>query len=66
MTDLQSIYNSIGDQAAVPFDQTVQAIRSALEAGLHTIFWIGAITMLISFLLILAIPEVSLDGDIQQ
>jgi hypothetical protein len=43
------------------YKQTVQAIRFALEAGLHSIFWIGAVTMLVSFLIILAIPEIPLD-----
>jgi MFS family permease len=66
MSDLKVIFSGLGDQASGLFAQTVQAIRSALEAGLHTLFWIGAITMLLSFLLILAIPEISLDGETQQ
>jgi len=65
IVELQGVFNEIGSQAPVPFEQMVQAIRSALEAGLHVIFLVGAITMLISFLLILAIPEISLDVDVQ-
>jgi len=63
MAELQGVFNRTGDQAPALFKQTVQAIRSALEAGLHVIFLIGAITMLISFLLILTIPEISMDDD---
>jgi hypothetical protein len=43
------------------FDKTVQAIRDSLEASLNTIFILGAVAMLFSFLLILTIPEVSMD-----
>ena len=64
MTELQNVFSGNGIQASVLFEQTVQAIRSALGAGLHVIFLIGAITMLISFVLILTIPEISLDGDL--
>lgn len=66
MSELKVIFSGLGDQAPGLFDQTVHAIRSALESGLHSLFWIGAITMLLSFLLILAIPEISLDGDVQE
>jgi len=43
------------------FQKTVQAIRGSLEAALKTIFVIGAVAMLISFLLIVTIPEVSME-----
>jgi MFS family permease len=43
------------------FQKTVQAIRDSLEAGLKTIFLIGAVAMLISFLLVVTIPEVSME-----
>lgn len=65
MTELQAVFNGSGDQALVLFEQTVQAVRSALDAGLHVVFLIGAITMLASFLLILTIPEISLDEEVQ-
>ena len=65
LAELRGVFNGTGDQAATLFEQTVQSIRSALEAGLHVIFLIGAVTMLISFLLILTIPEISLDEEIQ-
>jgi hypothetical protein len=43
------------------FQRTVQAIRDSLEASLRTIFVIGAVAMLISFLLVVTIPEVSME-----
>jgi len=43
------------------FQRTVQAIRDSLEASLKTIFVIGAVAMLISFLLVVTIPEVSME-----
>lgn len=65
MAELQGVFNGTGNQASELVEQTVQAIRSALEAGLHVIFLIGAVTMLVSFLLILTIPEISLDSEEQ-
>jgi MFS family permease len=50
----------------VLFDRTVEAIRTSMESGLRSIFLIAAITMLISFLLIITIPEISLDSEIQE
>ena len=43
------------------FEQTVEAIRKSTEAGLKSVFLLGAIMMLLSFLLILTVPEVSMD-----
>lgn len=63
MAELQDVFRKSGDQAPVLFEQTVRAIRSSLESGLHMVFLIGAVTMLVSFLLILAIPEISLAGE---
>lgn len=61
MAELERTFNDIGDQGPALFDQTVQAIRDAMQSGLRVIFLIGAVTMLVSFLLVLTIPEVSLD-----
>jgi MFS family permease len=41
-------------------DQTVSAIRSSMEAGLHTIFLISGAAMLLTFIIICTIPEKSL------
>jgi len=43
----------------------VQAIRGLLEASLKLVFLIGAVTSLVSFLLILIIPEVPIDAEVQ-
>jgi len=47
---------SEGEALLVP---TVQAIRISMEAGLRSVFWIGAVTMLIAFLIISTIPRIS-------
>jgi len=62
MAELQKTLGGIGPQGTILFMQTIQAVRASLETGLRTIFLIGAITMLVSFLLILTIPEIKLDG----
>ena len=61
MKDLEEILNKrySGDPAL--FDQTVQAIRTSLEAALRSVFLVGAVTMLLSFLLILTVPEIPID-----
>ncbi len=65
MTGLRDTLDTIGDQGPVLFDRTVQAIRNALQSGLKVLFLIGAVTMLISFLFIITIPEVSMDVEVQ-
>jgi MFS family permease len=51
MTGLRNTCNKAGEGAPAFFDQTVQAIRGALESSLKGLFLIGAVTMLLSFLL---------------
>jgi len=41
------------------FKPTVVAIRNSMQAGLRVVFLLGAVSMLISFLLILTVPEIS-------
>jgi MFS family permease len=60
--ELQNNFSKMGDQGPAFFEQVVQAIRSSLEAGLRGVYIIGAVTMLVSFLLILTIPEIELEG----
>lgn len=36
-----------------------------MEAGVRSVFLFGALTMLISFLLVLSIPEVSMDAVVE-
>jgi len=65
MTGLKDAFGSIEDQGTELFDQTVFAIRSALQSGLKILFLIGAIALLIAFLFITTIPEVSMDDEVQ-
>lgn len=60
MTALQ---DKLGGPDAALFRQTVAAVRGALETGLKAVFLIGAAGMAVSFLLIITIPEVSLDAE---
>ena len=62
MADLEARFDKMGPEGQALFPKTVDAIRNSLEAALRSVFWIGAITMLLAFLLISTIPEVSLDN----
>jgi hypothetical protein len=62
MQELEAKLSAIRDAAPTLYAQTTQAIRASLESGLRLVFLIGAIAMLISFLLILTIPDRSLGG----
>lgn len=65
MAGLQSVFNRVEDQNSELLDQTIQAIRSALQSGLKVLFMIGFFALLVALLFILTIPEVSLDNDVQ-
>ena len=47
------------------FDQTIQAVRDALRAGLKVVFLTGAFALLLALLFILTIPEVSMDVEVK-
>jgi MFS family permease len=61
MKALKDTFDRTGSSGTKLFEQTVEAIRTSTEAGLKSVFILGAITMLLSFLLILTVPEVSMD-----
>ncbi|HTY61878.1 MAG TPA: MFS transporter [Acidobacteriota bacterium] len=65
MKTLEDTFNRTGPGGAELFKQTVDAIRSSMEAGLQSVFLLGAITMLLAFLLILTVPEVSMDAVVE-
>jgi hypothetical protein len=65
MTKLQGVFYELGSEGPALFEKTVQAIRGSLEASLKTVFLIGAIAMLASFILIVTIPEISMDVEVQ-
>ena len=64
MRRLQKRFDIMGNKGLALFRETVQAIRTSLQSGLHIVFLIGAGTMLLAFLLILAIPEISTDVEV--
>jgi len=65
MQALETTFKKTGAAGNALFLQTVDAIRSSVEAGLKGVFLLGAITMLIAFLLISAVPEISMDAVVE-
>jgi hypothetical protein len=65
LTGLQNAFNRIEDQKPMLFDQTVQAVRTALQSGLKVLFLIGAVALFVALLFILTIAEVSMDAEVQ-
>jgi len=65
MRELQTRFDVMGSKGQELFAETVQAIRTSLQSGLGRVFMIGAGTMLLAFLLILAIPEISIDVEVK-
>ena len=57
MTDLRNTCSVVEDGEAL-FEQSVDAVRGALEAGLQRVFLIAAVGMVVSFLMILTIPQI--------
>ena len=55
---LENTFKEMGDEGKALHQQTIDAIRSSMEASIRSVFWIGALTMLAAFLVILTIPEV--------
>jgi hypothetical protein len=58
MAVLKNAFNEMGSEGTALFQQTTDAIRSSMGASLRSVFWIGAVLMLLAFLIILTIPEV--------
>jgi MFS family permease len=65
MKELQNTFNKIEVQGPVLFNQTVQAIRSSLQSGLRVSFLVGSAALFLAFLLILTIPEISMDVEVK-
>jgi MFS family permease len=65
MTALEKTFGGAGDRARALFRNTVDAIRGSLEASLKMVFLIAAVITLASFLLILTIPEVSIEAEVR-
>jgi MFS family permease len=58
MAALENAFIEMGSEGNVLFQKTVDAIRASMEASLRSVFWLGALTTLLAFLLIITIPEV--------
>ncbi len=58
MERLENAFKEMGSEGEALLQQTIAAIRSSMEASIRSVFWIGALTMLIAFLLIITVPEV--------
>ena len=65
MNALQERFGKEGSEGQALFEQTVHAIRDSMEAGLRMVFLVAAGTMLLSFLMILALPEISMDVEVE-
>jgi hypothetical protein len=63
---LKEILTKTGGDGEKIFDQTVHAIRISMEAGLRTVFIIAAIGMLLAFLPITTIPEISIEPPVKE
>ena len=61
--DLRKTLEAKGDNGSQLLQQTEDAIRSSLEAGIRNIFWISAIFMLLAFLIICTVPRTSMGGE---
>lgn len=58
MAALESTFKEMGSEGEALFQPTVDAIRKSMKASIKNIFWVGAFTTLLSFLLMLTIPEI--------
>ncbi len=65
LTELEATFDEMGGNGQELFKKTVEAIRTSMEAGVRSVFIFGAAMMLISFLLILTVPEVSMDAVVE-
>jgi MFS family permease len=65
MQALERSFSKAGSEGQARFRQTVQAIRASMEFGLQMVFLVGAVTMFLAFLLILFIPEVSIEAEVE-
>ncbi len=65
MMELEAAFEEAGGKGKELLKKTVEAIRASLEKGVRSVFIFGAATMLISFLLILTVPEVSMDAVVE-
>jgi hypothetical protein len=65
MAMLRTTLNQRSNNGQEILAQTVTAIRTSMESGLRMTFMIGAIAMLLTFLIICTIPEISIDATVE-
>jgi MFS family permease len=63
MEELRSALQERGGNSQELFQQTVEAIRHSLQTGIRDVFWVGAITTLLAFLIICTIPRKTADSE---
>jgi MFS family permease len=61
---MAALRETLGNKREV-LDQTVSAIRISMESSLRFVFIIGAVCMLLAFLIICTIPEISIDAKVK-
>jgi hypothetical protein len=56
---MENLKNALEAEDGGPalFEQTVEATRESLQAGIRNIFWISAVFMLLAFLIICTVPR---------
>jgi MFS family permease len=65
MAALRETLEKTGGNGQKLFEQTVYSIRTSMEAGLRTVFVVSAIAMLLAFLLVVTIPEISIEAPVE-
>jgi MFS family permease len=63
MDELKAEFDRGGSRMQALFPETVRAIRYSLHIGLRSVFWLGAVTMLLAFLIICTIPAKTASGE---
>lgn len=63
MAALEAEFQKRGPDGPRLFRETVEAIRISMESGIRGAFWVGAVTMLLAFLIICTVPQVSWDTE---
>jgi len=62
---MEALRKTLGNRREV-MDQTVSAIRTSMESSLRFVFIIGSVCMLLAFLTICTIPEISIDAKVEE
>jgi hypothetical protein len=61
MDSLRTTLNKTSTDGDLVLNQTVSAIRLSMESGLRIVFILGAVAMLLTFLIICTVREVKID-----